>query len=261
MRDLQATPADRLRLRARAVALAALRLRPRPAGHGLRIVHYHYVFDDQRPQFARQIALLASALEPVSMSEAVRRLRGGAVTGHELAITFDDGFENQLTNAAPVLDEHGVTACFYLISELVEAPEARVDEICRDRILMPLALEPLTWAQAGELARRGHELGSHTRTHPNLAALGDAARREELAGSKADLEARLGVQVAHFSAPFGGAEQFTPAVARSAEEVGYASAATAQRGDNDGPGSVFSLRRHHLVADWSLRDVRYFLGL
>lgn len=260
MRDLQARPVDKIRLEARALALAALRHR-RPTRHGLRIVHYHYVFDDQRDQFARQIALLATELEPVSLTEAVRRLRAGAVSGREIAITFDDGFENQLTNAAPILASHGITACFYLISDLVEATPELTDEICRHRIVMPLALEPLSWAQAKELSLLGHELGSHTRTHPNLRALDDATRADELVSSKIALEQRLGVEIAHVSAPFGTTARFSPAVSRSAREAGYASCATAQRGTNEGPDDVYALKRHHLVADWSLDDVRYFLGL
>jgi peptidoglycan/xylan/chitin deacetylase (PgdA/CDA1 family) len=261
MRDIEATRTDRLRLRARAVALAALRLRRRGPQEGLRIVHYHYVFDDQRVQFARQVALLTSELEAISLTEGVQRLQTGSISGREIVITFDDGFENQLTNAAPTLEEHGVRACFYLISDLIGASEERTDEICRDRILMPIALEPLSWDQARELARLGHELGSHTQTHPNLAALTDADRERELVDSKLALEDRLGIEVAHFSAPFGAVANFNPAVAQAAQAAGYASCATAQRGVNALPADVYSLRRHHLVADWSLEEVRYFLRL
>jgi peptidoglycan/xylan/chitin deacetylase (PgdA/CDA1 family) len=259
MRDLQPTPRDRVRHTTRAAALAGLRRLPRSSPEGIRVVHYHYVFDDQRDQFARQIELLATELVPVSLSEAVRRLEAADVEGREVAVTFDDGFRNQLTNAAPVLAEHGIQACFFLISDLVGATEERADEICRERIEMPLAVPPLDWDEVHELPDLGHELGSHTRTHPNLALLDAASCREELAASKAALETRLGKPVAHFSAPFGSRSRFTESVAQIARETGYESCATAQRGLNSGPDDVYRLRRDHLVADWSLDDVRYFL--
>jgi peptidoglycan/xylan/chitin deacetylase (PgdA/CDA1 family) len=261
MRDLQGRPSDRIRSSVRRIALTAVRRRPRRCREGVRVVHYHYVFDDQRAQFTRQIDLLATQLEPVSLTEAVRRLRDGDVSGAEVVVTFDDGFRNQLTNAAPVLADHDVPACFYLISELVGASPERTEEICRDRILMQRPLEPLDWGEARELIRLGHELGSHTRTHPKLATLDAAGLNDELAGSKAELEQRLGTEIVHASAPFGGVQHIGSAAPAAARAAGYESFATARRGVNRNPEDVFELRRHHLVADWPLDDVKYFLDI
>lgn len=52
-------------------------------------------------------------------------------------------------------------------------------------------------------AQPGIEIGSHTRRHPLLAAQPEVVQREELAGSRADLEAWLGQEVTSFAYPFG----------------------------------------------------------
>ena len=226
----------------------------------MRIVHYHYVFDDEREAFGRQLDYLASAFEPVSLSEAVERLRSGSVRGRELVVTFDDGFRNQFANAAPLLAERGWCACFFLVTELVGARAAEAERLCRERFHLPRPVEPMSWAQAEELLMRGHEVGSHTRTHPELTALAAPALDEELETSRAEIERRPGAAPAHFSAPYGDEARFSAAVADAARRAGYASCANAQRGVNTAPEDVFALRRHHLEASWPIAHVRYFLG-
>lgn len=249
----------RLRTAARNLALGARATVPRRATSGVRIVHYHWVFDDELANFARQIEWLRTRFEPVSLSDAVHRLRNSRTSGRELVVTFDDGFRTQAVNAAPLLAEAGIQACFFLITNLISAPPEEAARICRDRLHLPQPVEPMTWADVEQLRDLGHEIGSHTRTHPNLAALDADALTDELVGSREELEQQLGLRARHVSAPYGDRARFTPAVAAAALEAGYASCATAQRGRNFDHEDVFALRRDHLVASWPLREVRYFL--
>jgi peptidoglycan/xylan/chitin deacetylase (PgdA/CDA1 family) len=261
-RELDASRPLRSRLRsaARRGALTALATVPRRPTRGVRIVQYHWVFDDELANFARQIEWLRTTFEPVSLSEAVNRLRNSRTSGRELVVTFDDGFRTQAAKAAPLLVEAGIQACFFLITGLISAPPAEARRICRDRLHLPRPVEPMTWADAERLLELGHEVGSHTRTHPNLAALDADALADELSGSREDLEHRLGVRPRHVSAPYGDPARFAPAVAAAALEAGYASCSTAQRGRSFDHEDVFALRRDHLVASWPLREVRYFLA-
>lgn len=249
----------RARRNARRAAVAVLGRLPRRRTPGIRIVHYHYVFDDERDSFARQLEYVGSTFEPVSLSEAVERLRSGRVRGRELVMTFDDGFKNQL-RAALLLAEHGMSACFFLITDLVSAGSERTAQICHERLHLPRPVQPLDWEDAAELLELGHEVGSHTRSHPNLVDLGPAKLEEELRSSKEELEQRLGQPVAHLSAPYGDRARFSSGVAQAARAVGYSSCSTAIRGRNVAGDDVFSLRRHHLEAGWTATGLRYFLG-
>ena len=250
----------RVRARLRRAALTGLAVRPRTRRDGVRIVHYHWVFDDEREQFRRQLVWLAREFEPVALSDAVERLRAGRASGREVVVTFDDGFRTQATNAAPLLVEAGIQSCFFVITSLVSALPDEAKRICRERLHLPRPVEPMTWDDVNELLELGHEVGSHTRTHANLAMLDEAALADELAGSRAELEQRLARPPRHVSAPYGERDRFSPAVSAAARAAGYESCATAQRGRNHGPDDVYALRRDHLVAGWPLRDLRYFLA-
>jgi peptidoglycan/xylan/chitin deacetylase (PgdA/CDA1 family) len=64
--------------------------------------------------FERHVAYLAANYNVVPLPEAVKALRGGSSLGpNTVAITFDDGYEDNLA-AARVLNKYGATATFYI---------------------------------------------------------------------------------------------------------------------------------------------------
>ena len=248
----------RLRGVARRGVLTLLSVFPRVRSEGVRIVHYHYVFDDERDAFARHLAFFAREFTPVSLSEAVDRLSMGRTSGDEIVVTFDDGFRNQLDNAAPALAAHGFKACFFLVTGLVGAAEDHVDRFTRERLDLPLPIEPLGWDGAERLLELGHEVGSHTRSHPVLTELGARELEDELVSSRDELTRRLG-GVRHFSVPWGDRTRFSEGVAAAARAAGYESCATAIRGVNTSALDLYALRRHHVNARAPIRELAYFL--
>jgi peptidoglycan/xylan/chitin deacetylase (PgdA/CDA1 family) len=82
----------------------------------------------------------------------------------------------------------------------------------------------MTWTMVRDLQRAGFTIGSHTRTHAWLANESSEKCFEEVAGSKRDLEERLGHTVRHFAYPGG---QFTPPVVDLVAKAGYRFAYTA----------------------------------
>jgi peptidoglycan/xylan/chitin deacetylase (PgdA/CDA1 family) len=251
----------RARELARTATLGVLARLPRARAQGLRIVHYHHVFDDERPGFARQLDLFQSELEPVSLGEALHRLQQRSLNGRELVVTFDDGFRNQLTNAATMLAEREMSACFFLISDLVGAPADRVEAVCRERLHLDRPVQPMDWDDARRLVELGHEVGSHTRSHPDLTSVSPAELAEELESSREAIDRGLGQRVGHFSAPYGDRARFTEAISTAARSAGYATCLSALRGVNGPDADPYALRRDHLVATWPLRQTRYFLRL
>jgi peptidoglycan/xylan/chitin deacetylase (PgdA/CDA1 family) len=249
----------RIRAVTRRAALGALSKLPRTSGPGVRIVHYHYVFDDERERFAEQLRFLAREFRPVSLSQAVERLRLGQSTGDEVVVTFDDGFRNQLENAAPLLAEQGFSACFFLVTDLLGADPAQARAFSRDKLHLPLPVEPLGWRDASRLLELGHEIGSHTRSHADLTSLGADALLDELTSSRDELSRRLGA-VRHVSAPYGDRARFSETVADAARTAGYESCASAIRGVNHSALDLYTLHRHHLSASSPIRELGYFLA-
>jgi peptidoglycan/xylan/chitin deacetylase (PgdA/CDA1 family) len=75
--------------------------------------------------FARQVAFLARRHRIVSVGEMVQQMRSRrGVDPRNVAVTFDDGYEDNYRNAFPILREHGATATFYVTTGTVA--DARV---------------------------------------------------------------------------------------------------------------------------------------
>lgn len=129
---------------------------------------------------------------------------GGAATA---ALTFDDGFSDNLHVLTPLLRELDVPATVFVVSGWLgqrhpHTPLARV----------------LSAKELCELHAAGIEVGAHTRTHPDLSTLPLRSVQDELAGSRAQLEDVLGVPVTAFAYPYGAAN---PATIEAARESGF----------------------------------------
>jgi peptidoglycan/xylan/chitin deacetylase (PgdA/CDA1 family) len=114
---------------------AAKRLKPRSAV----ILTYHSVRPDLEfhadwigpgithttAVFDRQMALLARKFTPVSLDDVLLFVKGEKeLTGWPVAVTFDDGFLDNLLVASPVLDRYGIRAAFYLTVGLIGSSES-----------------------------------------------------------------------------------------------------------------------------------------
>lgn len=111
-------------------------------------------------------------------------------------------------------------------------------------VAAPPEYRPLSWDEVRRLAARGVEFGAHTMTHPILSAVRGGARlREEIAGSKARIEAELGAPVAHFCYPNGRSVDIGAAAVEAVREAGFRTAVTAEPGLNHAGAERFLLRR------------------
>lgn len=173
--------------------------------------------------FSRQMATLnALGYQGKSMGDLLPYLKGEK-RGKVFGITFDDGYENNLRCALPVLQRQGFTSTCYVVANQVGKTNGWDKE--RGVIQVPLmtALELQAWVDAGQ------EVGSHTLTHANLSALSEAEQAIEIGQSKVQLEAliqqKAGVQ--HFCYPYGGLNK---TAVSSVKAAGYLTATTTVRG-------------------------------
>jgi peptidoglycan/xylan/chitin deacetylase (PgdA/CDA1 family) len=87
-------------------------------------------------------------------------------------------------------------------------------------------LRPLTWEMVGEMHRAGLTIGSHTRSHALLTNESPERVRDELWGSRLELEQRLGAPVRHFAYPDG---RFNAGLVDQVASAGYRFAYTTCR--------------------------------
>jgi peptidoglycan/xylan/chitin deacetylase (PgdA/CDA1 family) len=86
----------------------------------------------------------------------------------------------------------------------------------------------------------GHEIGSHTLTHPFLSRIPRDAARREILDSRKKLEDLFGRPVPHFCYPYG---DFDPAVRDMVIEAGYQSACSTNFGVVAAGSDRFALER------------------
>ncbi len=75
-----------------------------------------YPYDPDVASFRRHMRALAEDFNVIRLAEAVRRLERGDLPARAVAITFDDGFADNVTQALPVLRELGLAATFFVAS-------------------------------------------------------------------------------------------------------------------------------------------------
>ena len=70
--------------------------------------------------FILQIQYIKTRMTPISLGELTQRIAAGRpLPPRAIAVTFDDGYEDNYTNAYPVLKQYGVPATIFLISGFV----------------------------------------------------------------------------------------------------------------------------------------------
>ena len=184
--------------------------------------------------FARQMALLRwLGYRGLSMRDLEPYL-AGEKQGKVVGITFDDGFQNNLQYALPVLLKNGFTATCYAVSQAIGGSNSW-------DLNLGIAQKPLMdasdWRQ---WLKSGMEIGSHTRHHADLKKMSHASAMPEIRGSKEDLEAAFSCEVRHFCYPYGWFEDEHKAMVQAA---GYRTATTTRRGRVSVPADPFALNR------------------
>jgi peptidoglycan/xylan/chitin deacetylase (PgdA/CDA1 family) len=139
----------------------------------------------------------------------------GEASGKVFGITLDDGYLNNHQHALPILRELGFTATAFIVSSQVGGTNLWDQGQGAPSVPLMAAEHLRMWIDAGM------EIGAHTRTHANLCKCDDATARQEIIGSKRDLESLLQVEIRSFSYPYGEHRANHAAIARQA---GYATA-------------------------------------
>ena len=180
------------------------------------ILTYHSISEGDSPLqipprlFAEQMQWLHDNVRVAPLAETAHGLAMGSLPERTVALTFDDGFSDFHTAAAPVLRRLKLPATIFLPTGLCgktskwPGHEAWLNQ-------HPL----LDWQQVAELAQKGFSFGSHSISHPVLPELTAEDAQHEIADSKAELQEHTGQPVEFFAYPFG---RWNPAVRAVVQE-------------------------------------------
>ena len=166
----------------------------------------------------------------------------GDKEGKVVGITFDDGYQNVLINAAPILKKYNFSATCYLVSESIGI--SNTWDLNKKITQRPL----MTENEIYEWLSLGMDIGGHTQSHVDLTSVSEQRVQNEIYDSKADLEERFKVTISDFCYPFG---LFNDLACNITKKSGYLSATTMIRGRADSQSNMFQLPRipinHHTL--------------
>jgi peptidoglycan/xylan/chitin deacetylase (PgdA/CDA1 family) len=202
--------------------------------HPLVVLCFHRVTDAipedpitiSKARFRAIIAAIARDYRPMAYDPLVDCLMSGAPWPRRaVAITFDDGYLDNYTTAAPILREHGVPATFFVAANLVGS-----DTVLPWEQHLAGQVPWMTWDHVRELDRHGFKIGAHTLSHCDLGRVQGAEAEREIRESKSKIERELGTPVRHFAFPFGSLKNINEANMELIRAAGYDSCCSAYGG-------------------------------
>jgi peptidoglycan/xylan/chitin deacetylase (PgdA/CDA1 family) len=220
------------RAKRRFEAILARSAHARRAGRTV-VLCYHSVHPSKRlasatPRlFEQQIEWLQEHCDIVPY-DSIRRLTSSSNSGKPVvAITFDDGYEDNYTYALPILLAHEIPATVFVTTGLIDRDPRIIRRFSRLWRASDDDVRGLSWTQVSEMREAGLEIGAHTHSHPNLFKIEEHKVLEEIGNSRTRLEEHLEEPVRLFAYPFGKPRQhLSGRTVDLVASLGFESAAT-----------------------------------
>jgi peptidoglycan/xylan/chitin deacetylase (PgdA/CDA1 family) len=159
----------------------------------------------------------------VKLEDLAEMIRKNKLPPKTIAITFDDGYEDNYLNAYPVLKELGLPAVIFIIPAMIGNDGY------------------LTWDQVMEMSESGIiTIGSHSLSHPWLPSQAVQVLDREIADSKRSIEGHTEKDVNAFSYPQGA---FNEIVREKVIKAGYKIAVATNPGKKYPKHDLFAMKR------------------
>ena len=228
----------------------------------IRGVHYHGTDGSHKASFEKQIKYYRRYFSNVTKEDLQKFLQKGHWHKSKpgLIISFDDGLRSNFVHAAPLLERHGFTGWFFVPTSLIAAPATDQVNLGKGQTSCEKAPVFMSWDDLHKLDMH-HIIGSHTRTHarpqtcPNQDIL-----RDEIFGSKRDLEEKLGHSVDIFCWVGGELESYSAFAAQMIAEAGYRFSFLTDSMPILPGTNPMQLYRTQIEADWPLDLVKLHLS-
>ena len=152
-----------------------------------------------------------------------------------VTITFDDGWESAYSIGLPVMQQYGITSTQYILA-------GEFDNMTH-----------LSETQVKSFQKYGHEIASHTISHPNLTTLNAEQLYQEVVESKKMLEAKFGT-IRDFASPLGAHNDTTTNLVRQHYRSQRNTAADPQTVGDEDVNTRENFQRYDIIAYTVRRD-------
>ena len=203
---------------------------------GVIILEYHQVapaaevdadsraYNVEPEEFAAQLDYLReNGYHTITMQEYMRARKGKfTLPAKPVILTFDDGYTDNYEYMLPLIEERGMKAVVYMITNKIGTKGY------------------LTWDMLREMQKRGVEIGSHTANHIPLTTLPADKQKDEVRLSKLLMEWNGINTVFSLSYPNGAYDSELPTLLEREE---YLNAVTGDPGINTASTGPYLLKR------------------
>jgi glycosyltransferase involved in cell wall biosynthesis/peptidoglycan/xylan/chitin deacetylase (PgdA/CDA1 family) len=211
----------------------------------LTVVAYHQVRDPADDhstvgvaQFREQMEFLKRHYRVMGLSEAIDTLRTRGTAERIVSITFDDGYLDNRTIAAPILRSLDLPATFFVSTDMIGGVRPFPHDLIQGRPPQ----DHMSWDDVRALDAEGFEIGSHTCTHADMGTVSLEEAEREIRVSRERLEQELNHPVRLFAFPYGhrgNMRRDTRAIAKRE----FAVCCSAYGGHNTAPADPSNIRR------------------
>jgi peptidoglycan/xylan/chitin deacetylase (PgdA/CDA1 family) len=233
-----------------------VRLRTTPE---TRIIVFHEVPNEALRNFEANLRFLAEKTYVISLDDFFL----GKLTPKRtnVVITFDDGYQNWVTNALPILKDLSLPATFFVTSGFVGLSKVEAAEFNKAKLHRPMGngceIDSLSREGLRTIIADGFTVGGHTKDHTNLGYYRDEIMlRSEIIGDKSLLEKMTGVSIDYFAYPGGVYHNSCVNMPEVLRQSGYKGAVTTFPGINTIKTNKFLLRRELIRASMPKRIFR-----
>jgi peptidoglycan/xylan/chitin deacetylase (PgdA/CDA1 family) len=196
---------------------------------GTRLAHDGYGISIKPRLFERHMDILSRETQNIHFTAFDDR-ENSAATFLRVAITFDDGYKDNLRVAAPILLKRNIPFTVFVTSSFIGKTS--------DNYLSAAELKELS-------ALPNVTIGAHGATHIRLAECDDATLRRELSESRYRIEDLIGRSVTTVSYPHGSTNL---RVRAAAAKAGYTTGGCSRFDINEGRRDRLLLNRCEIVA-------------
>jgi peptidoglycan/xylan/chitin deacetylase (PgdA/CDA1 family) len=200
------------------------------------ILMYHRINDTNNDQdisvspknFKFQIKYLKRNFDVISLDELIKRLKQNYLLERDVvAITFDDGYKDNFTNAYPILEKYDIPATVFIITGLINQNS-----------------KMLSSEEIIKMRKKNITFGSHTVTHKVLSEIERDSALLEIRASKSVLEDILQEEIKYFAYPCGKiGRDFNEESIQMVKKTGYLAAFSTDNGCINRDSNLFALNR------------------
>lgn len=191
-------------------------------------------------QFSEQMAWLSqSGFTPMLMEDILKAFETGQVPEKPVAITFDDGYVDNYTDAYRILKENNMKGTFFIITDNT------------DKSGDYLNLEMLR-----EMLSEGMAIENHTSNHLELDSLSVEDKLISIKTAKDFIMENLGVESKYLCYPVG---KYDEATIEAAKSIGIEAAVTTEGGFSNINNGLFELKRVR-IAPMDLESFKYIFA-